>query len=92
MFTLPCQTSPTPSLNAARPAPILHNESCWDEQESFINDAHVEQEKALAALRLRLQGLCGELKQLIGTSDPHWHRFGLNMPAETEKPAVCTDD
>ena len=58
-----------------------------DEQDGLINDAHVEQDKALAALRVRLQGLCGELKQLIGTSDPRWHRFGLNIPAEPEKPA-----
>ena len=34
-----------------------------------------------------MQGLCSELKQFVGTSDPRWHRFGLNILAEPEKPA-----
>ncbi len=63
-----------------------------DAHDGLINDAHVEQDKALAVLRVCRQGLCGELKQLIGTSDPRWHRFGLNVPAEprcqTEVPAL----
>jgi hypothetical protein len=25
--------------------------------------------------------------QLIGPDDPRWHRFGLNVPAELERPA-----
>jgi len=55
-------------------------------QDGLIKDALNEQKDALATLRARLQGLCGELKQLIGPKDHRWHRFGLNVPAEPQTP------
>ena len=58
-----------------------------DAQDSLLVTKHQEQETALEALRDRLRGLTGELKQLVGEEDARWRRFGLNIPAEPETPA-----
>jgi hypothetical protein len=55
-------------------------------QEALIDAKHLQQEQALEKLRDRLRGLIGELKQLIGTSDGRWRRFGFNIPDEPEIP------
>lgn len=43
---------------------------------------------ALTAMRVRLIGLCAELKQKIGPDDPRWLAFGLNIPGAASTPAV----
>jgi hypothetical protein len=89
----PDQTNDKPKVNVTpERADELHEglkkaKGDLDEHDGFIRDRHGDQEKALAALRTRLQGLCGELKQLIDPNDPRWHRFGLNAPGEPKTPA-----
>jgi hypothetical protein len=55
-----------------------------DAQDALIDTRHQAQDEALDALRNRLRGLIGELKQLIGLENRRWRRFGLNIPAEPE--------
>lgn len=43
---------------------------------------------AVAQLGRRLRGLCNELLQRMGRSDPRWREFGLNIPAALTVPAV----
>jgi hypothetical protein len=43
---------------------------------------------ALEAMRIRLTGLCAELRQKIGSYDPRWLAFGLNIPGASTTPAV----
>jgi hypothetical protein len=43
---------------------------------------------AFTAMRVRLIGLCAELKQKIGLYDPRWVAFGLNIPGASTTPAV----
>jgi hypothetical protein len=57
-----------------------------DAHDTLIDDKLKEQGKALAALRRRLCGLRGELRQILELNDQRWHRFGLNAPAEPETP------
>lgn len=46
---------------------------------------------AVEVLGRRLRGLCNELLQRIGRSDPRWRQFGLNIPATQSVPAVPVD-
>ncbi len=46
---------------------------------------------AVEVLGRRLRGLCNELLQRIGRSDPRWRQFGLNIPATQSMPAVPVD-
>jgi hypothetical protein len=62
-----------------------------DAQDALIGAKHDKQEQALEALRNRLRGLVGELKQLLGPADRLWRRFGFNIPAEPETPAQPAD-
>ena len=60
--------------------------SSLDAQDAVLDTRHQEQDAALEALRDRLRGLIGELKQLIPAEDRRWRRFGFNIPAEPETP------
>ena len=60
--------------------------SSLDAQDALLDAKHREQEAALEALRDRLRGLIGELKQLIPDENRRWRRFGFNIPAKPETP------
>lgn len=54
--------------------------------DTLIGEKQEEQDAALEALRSRLRGVIGELKQLLADDDQRWKRFGFNIPAEPETP------
>lgn len=45
-------------------------------------------DQAEEALRTRMRGLIGELKQLLSDNDPRWWAFGFNAPADPSTPSI----
>ena len=56
------------------------------QQESVTNKSG--RDTAKKALRKRLCGLAGELRQRLAGDDGRWRRFGLNLPSAPTVPAV----
>lgn len=55
-------------------------------QESVLAARKAARDAAVDALKARLRGLIGELRQVIGTGDARWRNFGFNIPDEPETP------
>src|SRR5439155_17065664 len=53
-----------------------------------LGQAKATIEAAEETLRTRMQGLIGELTQLLDDDDPLWYAFGLNRPADPEAPGI----
>lgn len=53
---------------------------------ALMGAAKAARDVAEANLRLRMNGLVGELEVLLGPEDARWHSFGLNRPADEETP------
>jgi len=56
--------------------------------DSETGDAIRARRQSEQALRWRITGLIGELRQLMDDDDPGWYRFGLSRPADPVVPAV----
>jgi hypothetical protein len=90
----PTQQNPDPKVNvtAARAGQfagaLSTAESNLDAKERLQADHRLARDGAKRALRKRLSGLIGELKQRIGDRDPRWLEFGLNLPSAPNVPKV----
>ncbi len=93
----PTQQNADPKVNvtAARAAQfagaLSTAESTLDAKERLSADHKLARDGAKLALRQRLSGLIGELKQRISDSDPRWLEFGLNLPSAPNVPKVPAD-
>lgn len=88
-------TDPKVNVTAAR------GQAAWNALDTAINAMNTKEEqmatkkdardKAVIRLRKRLRGLVNELGQHLEDNDPRWRRFGLNLPAAPNVPAVPKD-
>jgi hypothetical protein len=56
------------------------------ECETMVSQASAAREAAEEALRKRIRIVIDELEFLLDPADPRWPSFGLNKPAETQRP------
>jgi hypothetical protein len=62
--------------------------SAVHEAENAAGAAKAARDTAVLALRTRMSGLIGELDQLLDEDDPRWYAFGLNRPADPDRPDI----
>jgi len=85
-------TDPKVNVTAARAGQsagaLSTAESNLDAKERQSGEQKIARDGAKKAMRKRLSGLIGELKQRIADNDPRWLEFGLNLPSAPNVPAA----
>ena len=91
------QANPDPKVNVT----AVRGQAAWAALDGVINAMNTKEEQiatkkdardqAADGLRRRLRGLVNELGQHLADTDQRWRRFGLNLPAAPNVPAVPRD-